>query len=870
MRPWQIFPDLAIAGVVSVLVARPAWAQVTQPVTDMPRLNEIKQPLTSVEELLVQKPPQTQVAQVTAVQLKPTDKGLEVILETAGTFAEVLTSSSENSLITDIPNAQLYLPGGRTFRQDNPTQNIASVTITALDAKTIRVTVTGKEGVPKGEVLQSPQGLILSLTAPPTPAPQPTPTPTPLPATPAPAPLPAEQEPEAQTGEEPLELTVTAEREAAEYRVPNVTTGTRTDTPLRDIPLSIQVVPQAVIEDRSVTELGDALETVGGVVSAGGRGTSAFGPNFLIRGFDVADSIFRDGIPYFSLAPLSTNDIERIEVLKGPASVLFGQGEPGGIINLISKKTLDKPFYSASFTAGSFDTYRGDLDFSGPLNESKTVKYRLNASYENYGSFRDFVDGESLVVSPTLTWDISPNTSINFYGQYTSDRETIDEGLVAFGEGVVDVPRDRFLNEPFGEFEQDQFNVGYTLNHQFSEDWSVRQALQYTQYKPTRFGPLFDSFDEETGELSRLEYYADGTYNRFFTNAEVVGKFNTGSIQHQILFGTEYRRNTEDPRFQFSNLYTPINFFDPIYTRVPYEIAPDFFRDDNVDTIGVYLQDQIDLLPNLKVLAGIRYDYADQFRTTQNLGEPREEFEQTDSAFSPRFGVVYQPIQPLSLYASYTSSFNPSFAASLNADNSTFDPETGRQFEVGVKANLLDQLSLTFAAFDIRRQNVSTPDPENPLFSVQTGEVASRGIELNLGGEILPGWNVAASYAYLDAFVSEDTTDIVGNNLANVPENQISLWTTYEIQHGNLEGLGLGLGLFYLGDRQGDLDNTFELPSYFRTDAALFYKRNNWRAQLNIENLFNIEYFSSASYGSRLGVNPGAPTRILGTLSVEF
>jgi len=835
MKQWQLLPSL-ITVVTPVLVAQPTWAQ---------------------------------MAQITSVQLKPTDKGLEVLLQTTGTFAEVLTSSSGRSLITDIPNAQLRLPGGQAFRQNNPTQNIASVTVANLSPNQIRVTVTGKAGVPTAEVSQSPQGLILSLTTPSAPAAQPTPAPTPPIAEP-------DQEteametpaPEAET--EAVDLVVTAEREAEGYRVPNATTGTRTNTPLRDIPLSIQVVPEEVIEDRNVTELGDALETVGGVVSAGGRGTSVFGPDFLIRGFEIDDSIFRDNIPYTSLAPLSTNDIERIEVLKGPASVLFGQGDPGGVINLISKKPLDEPFQSASFTVGSFNTYRGDLDFSGPLNESKSVKYRLNISYETYESFRNFVDGESLIISPTLTWDIGPNTSINFYGQYTNDEETIDPGIVAFGTGVVDVPRDRFLGEDFAEFDQEQFNLGYILNHQFSDDWSVRHALQFTQYDPVRFGPLFDSFDEATGELSRTEYFAGGTYSRFFTNAEVVGKFNTGSIQHQILFGTEYRHNAEDPRFQFSNLYTPINVFNPVYTGVPYEIAPEFFRDDNIDTIGVYLQDQIELLPNLKVLAGVRYDYVDQFRTTQDLGEPREEFEQTDSDFSPRFGVVYQPIDPVSLYASYTTSFDPSFAANLNADDSTFDPETGRQFEVGIKADLLDQLSLTVAAFDIRRQNVSTPDPENPLFSVQTGEVASRGIELNLGGEILPGWNVTASYTYLDAFVSQDNTDIIGNNLANVPENQISLWTTYEIQQGNLEGLGFGLGLFYVGDRQGDLENTFELPSYFRTDAALFYKRNNWRAQLNLENLFNVDYFSSATFGSRLGVNPGAPLRILGTISVEF
>jgi iron complex outermembrane receptor protein len=286
---------------------------------------------------------------------------------------------------------------------------------------------------------------------------------------------------------------------------------------------------------------------------------------------------------------------------------------------------------------------------------------------------------------------------------------------------------------------------------------------------------------------------------------------------------------------------------------------------------SVYLQDQVDLLPNLKLLAGIRYDNFSQFRTTQDLGQPRSEFEQTDNAWSPRVGIVYQPIQALSLYASYTQSFAPSFAASRNADGSTFDPETGQQFEVGIKADLSDRLSLTLAAFDLKRQNLSTPDPTNPIFSLQVGEQTSRGIELNLAGQLLPGWNVTASYTYLDAFVSQDNSTPVGNRLPDVPENQFGLWTTYEIQAGNLKGLGFGLGLFYVGERQRDLDNTYTLPSYFRTDAALYYRRENWRVQLNIENLFDVEYFRSGNYsfvGS--GVNPGKPFAVSGTISIEF
>jgi iron complex outermembrane receptor protein len=780
---------------------------------------------------------------VTNIQLKTTEQGLEIQLEaTSPVDLQPLIYSQGNDLIIDIPNTSLTLATGPNFQAQEPSQDITEVSVVALDNEGIRITVKGKTAAPQAQVVPSDQGLVLALTA----------------------------APDSQATAEDIEVVATQITLENSYFVPDASIGTGLETPLLDIPQSVQVIPEQLLQDRNVTELERALETVPGVSSTGQRGTSAFGPGILIRGFEVRESIFRDGIPYTSLAPIDTSDIERIEVLKGPASVLFGQGEPGGSINLVSKKPLADPYYAADISIGSFDSYRADIDLSGPIDTEKTVKYRLNVSYENYGSFRDFVGGERWVVSPILSWNITPQTTWNIYGQYVTNRETIDEGIVAIGTGIADVPRSRFLNEEFGNFEQDQFLLGYSLRHEFNDNLLFRHALQYLQYNPIRYSPLFDSFDEETGILNRFEYYAGGSYQRFFTNAELVGTFNTGSIKHQVLFGLEYRNNTETPEFQFSNFFAPIDIFNPIYTNTPYLIAPEFFRNDQVKRFALYLQDQVDLLPNLKLLAGFRYDYVNQFRTTQSLDEPRNEFSQTDNQISPRVGIIYQPIPTVSLYASYTTSFAPSFAARLNADDSTFDPETGEQFEVGIKADLTDTISLTFSAFDIKKQNIAVTDPNNPLFSIQTGEQTSRGIELFLSGEVLPGWNIVAGYSYLDAFVSQDTTDIVDNRLDNVPANQFSLWTTYEIQEGSLKGLGFGLGLFYVDQRQGDLDNTFFLPSYFRTDAALFYRQENWQVQLNVENLFDVEYFPSASYGSRLGVNPGGPFAVVGKISVKF
>ncbi|MBE9062516.1 TonB-dependent siderophore receptor [cf. Phormidesmis sp. LEGE 11477] len=783
--------------------------------------------------------------QIVGIQLTTTDDELTLQLTANSPLSASETSSIDNALIIEIPNVRLATEE-EFFEQFNPTADIALVQVTQISDNRVRITVTGSDALPEAAVRTRTAGLTLGIT-------------------------PGIAGNASESDSEALRIVVLEDIDEG-YNPTDSSTAIGIDTPLRDTPFSVQVIPQAVIEDRNVVELGEALETAGSVVSAGGRGVSRDGPNFLIRGFPVVDSIFRDGIATSSLASIGTEDIERVEVLRGPASILFGQGEPGGIINLVSKRPLDEPFYSVSASVGNFDTYRGAIDVSGPLNEQKTVKYRLNLSYENLGSFRDFVDSESLLISPIVTWDISDRTSLEFYGRYAYDQETIDNGIPASGDGVVDIPRSRFLGENFAEFTQNQFSLGYRLDHEFSEDWSLRHATQYFSFDPERFGPLSVAFNEETGDLARFEYFADDQERQFFTNVEAIGRFSTGSVEHQLLVGTEYRRDSESPSFQFGPPYTSINVFDPVYTEEPYDINPDFFRDGITNNIAFYLQDQLEIIPQLKLIGGLRYDLVSRRISEEDLDEPRQDdFDFSDEALTPRFGVIYQPIDPLSLYASYTASFNPSTGVSRNDDDSIFEPETGRQFEVGVKADLLDSLSLNFAAFDIRKKNVQVPDPDDFPFSRQTGELASRGIELNLDGEILPGWNMTAAYTYLNAFVSDDTrADLVGNDFANAPENQFSLWTTYEVQQGNLEGLGAGLGLFYVGDRQGDLNNTFTMPSYLRTDGALFYKRNNWRSQLNFENLFNINYIDSSTFGFRSRVNPGAPFGITATFSIEF
>ncbi|NET54086.1 MAG: TonB-dependent siderophore receptor, partial [Merismopedia sp. SIO2A8] len=309
----------------------------------------------------------------------------------------------------------------------------------------------------------------------------------------------------------------------------------------------------------------------------------------------------------------------------------------------------------------------------------------------------------------------------------------------------------------------------------------------------------------------------------------------------------------------------------PDYSAVP---KPDIdsipIGQSNVITterLGIYLQDQIDILDNLILMAGLRFDIVDQDITDRVADS---ETNQYDDALTPRIGIVYQPIEPISLYASYSQTFTPNNSAT-DVEGDLLEPEEGEGFEVGIKADLIkDRLSATLAYFDITRQNVATEDPEDPFASVATGEQQSRGVDFDLIGEVLPGWNVVASYAFIDAEVTEDNTDNVGNKLFGVPKHSASLWTTYEIQSGDLEGLGFGLGFNFVGERQGDLANSFEVDSYFLTNAAVFYRRNRWQMRLNIENLFDVDFIEGVG-GERVRfINPGDPFTVRASVSVKF
>lgn len=796
-----------------------------------PVIKASPQPATTVNEWLRQIA-QASIAQITAVELNPTTTGVEVTLETVGQL-EPTTSVMGDALIIDIPNA--VLTTDEEFQAANPVEGIALVTATNLPNNRVRVEITGTTAPPTAEVRAIEGASVLNVAA-------------------------------SVADEDELEIIVTGEQEDDSYFVPDASTATRTDTPTLDVPASIQVIPQRVLEDQQVTDVVDALGNVSGVSVDSDRGVVT---EINIRGFNRAP-VLLDGFRLFGdTTPQETANLERIEVLRGPASILFGEIQPGGFVNLVTERPTAEPFYDIQLQVGSFGLIRPEIDVSGPLTDDRRLLYRLNAVYNREDGFRDFdTDYERFFLAPVVTWQISDRTDLTISLEFLDEEQPFDAGLIAFVDGgVADIPFDRVINEP-DDFNQRVFlNVGYNLEHRFSDNWRLRNAFRYTEQNYSSEVAIPVAFDESTGIATRFYGAQAQDTSTYALQTNVVGEFATGAINHTLLVGTDLslslaQRNTTGD----FNTPIPLDVFNPEYGILP---RPDreefdflFGEDTETKRLGIYLQDQIAFGDNLILLAGLRYDTVDFEDSLNNISG-------SSDAVSPRLGIVYQPIETISLYASYSQSFNPS--VSQDADNNLLEPEQGEGFEVGIKTELLEgKLFASLGYFDITRQNVATANPVILGASVATGEERSRGVEFDLRGEILPGWNLIASYSYIDAEVTEDNTISVGNELPGVPRNSANFWTTYEIQSGDLEGLGFGIGLNFAGERAGDRDNTFEVDSYLLTNAAVFYQRDNWRAALNFRNIFDVEYIQGTSFSTTSSIEAGRPFTVVGSVSVRF
>ena len=650
------------------------------------------------------------------------------------------------------------------------------------------------------------------------------------------------------------------------YKASRSATATKTDTPIIDTPAAIQVIPRQVIEDQGARRLADVVRNTSSVQASSANGGRS--DLFLIRGF-AANRIARDGFlsasSFGDAAQLGLANVERVEVLKGPPSVLYGPADPGGLVNIVTKKPQPEPRYSLTGRAGSFDFYKSDVDFNQPLTEDGKLLARLNASYENADSFRDhFINSERIQVAPSLRWVPMSRTTVDFDLEYYERDHQTDYGVIAVDGKAPALPRERFLGEERDRTESDEIRLQASVDHEFNDDWSLRTLARFsdTSARSKQSFPFGLAADGRT--FNRRFFDFDQDFQNYALQANLTGNFETGPLEHQLLFGAD-GNFTRFESIAYSADLDPIDILDPVYGAGLGTRSAPGTQDRRVDFYGLYLQDLISFGDHWKLLLGGRYDTA----KTQFDRNGASITDKWDQAFSPRAGLVFQPIDDLSLYASYTTSFLPPLSGA-SFDGEAFEPEEGEQFEVGVKRDWFDgRLSTTLAAFQLTRSNVSTIDPQNPGFSIQVGEQRSRGVELDIAGELASGWSMIGSLAYLDTEVTKDNALPVGNRLINAPEWSGSLWTAYAFQDKPLRGLEIGGGVFVVGDRKADFDNRVDVDGYVRVDLFARYEINDTISlALNVDNLFDENYIEGVDDPNFM--DPGAPRSVFGTVQIKF
>lgn len=688
----------------------------------------------------------------------------------------------------------------------------------------------------------------------------------------------------------------TVEVAAETYTVEDNTTAAKINVSLKDVPQSVQVINQNVLRDRATFNFAEAVtQNVSGITRHTTDLTGSGAGDFLrLRGFSASynNSYLRDGLKFPNYGANETADVERIEVLKGAASVIYGRAEPGGVVNLVSKQPTSDNFISFDFSGGQFNFYRPQIDAGGKLFSDKLL-YRLNFAYQYDGSFRENADGKRAFIAPALLWKPTEKLRISFDAEYLREVRGMDVGQLLVNGRVVDVPVERNYGEPFNRSFQQNKNGGVRARYDFNDDWSVQSAYRTQFFDYALFGAFpalyfAPPIQADGRTVNRDLASTDYTERWHYSDSNITGRFSTGRIKHTVLGGFEYGYtngiyNHEfylagllGPAFPTTDIYTPtapLSYeFAQNYMRTAQDSRFPYYFGNRLKTFGAYAQDLIEFTPQFKVLIGGRYDSFGQ----RFYEEPNPIQRATDKRFSPRIGFVYQPLEYLSLYASYGSSFSPQFPNQRGLDNRLFKPSLGEQFEAGMKLNgFRGKFNGSLALYNLTFTNLVVGDPNNAGFSIQTGEQRSRGIELDISANPVRGLNLTGNYSVIQATVTKDTNAVlVGRFLPNTARHNGNVWTTYRFVEGNdfWRNFSIGAGLQAVGKRFTNLANFGVVPGFTRVDATAFYdfsanERTQMRFAVNLQNLTNKRYYESA-FGFNDTVYPGSPFRALFSLKI--
>jgi iron complex outermembrane recepter protein len=673
--------------------------------------------------------------------------------------------------------------------------------------------------------------------------------------------------------------TATASPAVEEVVVTAVKEQYRGNVPLRELPQSLQTISGTVLANLNITRLDSALDLVAGVSRQNNFG--GVWDAFAIRGFAGDENVpsgvlvngFNEGRGF--AGPRDVSGVERIDVLKGPASALFGRGEPGGTVNIVTKKPQFTQQGALSVSAGSFDAYRADGDITGPISDS--VAARLNGAYENAHSFRETVKTNKYVITPSVLVGLGADTTVSEELQLVHQEVPFDRGIPAFNGVLGAIPNSRFLGEPGnGPNKIDALSNQIELQHKFNADWTLLTGFGYLKTALKGFGedPEFaasrDPFFANGQILSRRRISRDYHSTDYVPRAELSGHFETFSMVHHVMLGADYEDFDLD---QVQGRYRPpvytttttlaqlnaVNVFNPVYGNLP-AVSPFTNKVEKDKTWGVYGQDQIDLTDQWKLRLGVRFD---NYRQTLLDRLAVTTAEQSKTATSPTVGLVYEPTSEVSLYANYGTGFRPNTGFSVTG--AAFQPELTKSYEVGAKYQSADgALNGTISLFKTQKTNILTSDPANAGFSLAAGSAESRGVEVETYGKLPGDINFNLSYSYLDAFFTTTLLDpdfarpiTPGTRLLNIPANSGNLLLSRDFAIMD-HVLKLGVDVNYVSRRLGETGTSFYLPSYSLVKLTASYNlTKSIDVYAEVNNLMDKVYYPS-SYAA-LWVNPGAP-----------
>ncbi|WP_217618794.1 TonB-dependent siderophore receptor [Achromobacter sp. GbtcB20] len=641
----------------------------------------------------------------------------------------------------------------------------------------------------------------------------------------------------------------------------------KSSVPLSKTPQSITVVPRAVLDAQQAQTLADALHNVPGVVANqfGRRGWD----DLIIRGQVASDSLFLDGLRTAASNRVAEQlfGVEQVEVLKGPASLLYGQVLPGGLVNMVSKRPRAETFAEAATTLGSHEFRQATLDMGTPLSDNGKAAFRVNALAMNSNDETDHVWFKNRFIAPSLSLDLGPRTDFTILTSYQERQYIRQQGLPIVGTVQSNpngaIPRDRFTGEPGQDpYRGYQSRVGYALTHRFDNGWTVNQNARWQSF--TLNGQLVANgllrADNRTLRRTATDQHWDGDTITLDTNAQ--RRFDTGFGTHDITVGVDYLRTRENS-LSYNCSVRDLDVYQPVYgSPINCPANPRTDSSTTVRAIGVYARDQIALGERWNAVFGLRHDTASTY-STDHLTQSRED--SSDNAITGSGALMYEIAPGVRPYISYATSFYPN--SGTNVDGNTFKPESGRQWEAGVKIDLDDgATSITVAAFDLERRNVLQADPVNDGYSIAVGKQRTRGAELGWASDLGNGLSLMGGYAYLSAVVVDDGGQVPSTNntrLNSVPRHSFNVTARYRMQ-GSLAGWELTGGLRAEGSRY---TYGYDIPGYLVADAGVAYDAGRWRAALTMNNLFDKQYYAG---GVRNAVALGNGRTTLVSLALRY